>query len=82
MTSISDRTTQPMPVMEMSQFIHGSINRNADSNDIDEPDSICETESGTLAVELVENRTEFTFRMLKLLGRATSERSTSNGRSV
>ncbi|XP_073236762.1 uncharacterized protein [Porites lutea] len=80
MTSISDRTTQPMPVMEMSQFIHGSINRNADSNDIDETDSICETESGTLAVELVEKRTEFAFRMLKLLGLATSERSTRIGR--
>ena len=80
MTSISDRTTQPMPVMEMSQFIHGSINRNADSNDIDETDSICETESGTLAVELVEKRTEFTFRMLKFLGLATSERSTRIGR--
>ena len=69
-----------MPVMEMSQFIHGSINRNADSNDIDETDSICETESGTLAVELVEKRTEFTLRMLKLLGLATSERSTRIGR--
>ena len=69
-----------MPVMEMSQFIHGSINRNADSNDIDETDSICETESGTLAVELVEKRTEFAFRMLKLLGLATSERSTRIGR--
>ena len=80
MTSISDRTTQPMPVMEMSQFIDGSINRNADSNDIDETDSICETESGTLAVELVEKRTEFTFRMLKFLGLATSERSTRIGR--
>ena len=80
MTGISDRTTQPMPVMEMSQFIHGSINRNADSNDIDETDSICETESGTLAVELVEKRTEFAFRMLKLLGLATSERSTRIGR--
>ena len=80
MTSISDRTTQPMPVMEMSQFNHGSINRNADSNDIDETDSICETESGTLAVELVEKRTEFAFRMLKLLGLATSERSTRIGR--
>ena len=80
MTSISDRTTQPMPVMEMSQFIHGSINRNADSNDIDETDSICETESGTLAVELVKKRTEFAFRMLKLLGLATSERSTRIGR--
>ena len=80
MTGISDRTTQPMPVMEMSQFIHGSINRNADSNDIDETDSICETESGTLAVELVEKRTEFTLRMLKFLGLATSERSTRIGR--
>ena len=80
MTSISDRTTQPMPVMEMSQFIDGSINRNADSNDIDETDSICETENGTLAVELVEKRTEFTLRMLKLLGLATSERSTRIGR--
>lgn len=80
MTGISDRTTQPMPVMEMSQFIDGSINRNADSNDIDETDSICETESGTLAVELVEKRTEFTLRMLKLLGLATSERSTRIGR--
>ena len=80
MTGISDRTTQPLPVMEMSQFIHGSINRNADSNDIDETDSICETESGTLAVELVEKRTEFAFRMLKLLGLATSERSTRIGR--
>ena len=69
-----------MPVMEMSQFIHGSINRNADSNDIDETDSICETENGTLAVELVEKRTEFTLRMLKLLGLATSERSTRIGR--
>lgn len=69
-----------MPVMEMSQFIDGSINRNADSNDIDETDSICETESGTLAVELVEKRTEFTLRMLKLLGLATSERSTRIGR--
>lgn len=69
-----------MPVMEMSQFIHGSINRNADSNDIDETDSICETESGTLAVELVEKRTEFTLRMLKFLGLATSERSTRIGR--
>ena len=69
-----------MPVMEMSQFIDGSINRNADSNDIDETDSICETESGTLAVELVEKRTEFTFRMLKFLGLATSERSTRIGR--
>ena len=80
MTGISDRTTQPMPVMEMSQFIHGSINRNADSNDIDETDSICETESGTLAVELVEKRTKFTLRMLKFLGLATSERSTRIGR--
>ena len=80
MTSISDRTTQPMPVMEMSQFIDGSINRNADSNDIDETDSICETENGTLAMELVEKRTEFTLRMLKLLGLATSERSTRIGR--
>ena len=80
MTSISDRTTQPMPVMEMSQFIDGSINRNADSNDIDETDSICETENGTLAVELVEKRTEFTLRMLKLLGLATSERSKRIGR--
>ena len=80
MASISDRTTQPMPVMEMSQFIHGSINRNADSNDIDETDSICENESGTLAVELVEKRTEFTFKMLKFLGLATSERSTRIGR--
>ena len=80
MTGISDRTTQPMPVMEMSQFIHDSINRNADSNDIDETDSICETESGTLAVELVEKRTEFTLRMLKFLGLATSERSTRIGR--
>ena len=69
-----------MPVMEMSQFIDGSINRNADSNDIDETDSICETENGTLAVELVEKRTEFTLRMLKLLGLATSERSTRIGR--
>lgn len=69
-----------MPVMEMSQFIDGSINRNAVSNDIDETDSICETENGTLAVELVEKRTEFTFRMLKLLGLATSERSTRIGR--
>ena len=67
-------------MMEMSQFIHGSINRNADSNDIDETDSICETENGTLAVELVEKRTEFTFRMLKFLGLATSERSTRIGR--
>ena len=80
MTSISDRTTHPMPVMEMSQFNHGSINRNGDSNDIDETDSICETESGTLAVELVERRTEFTLRMLKYLGLATSERSTRIGR--
>ena len=80
MTGISDRTTKPMPVMEMSQFIHGSINRNADSNDIDETDSICETESGTLAVELVEKRTKFTLRMLKFLGLATSERSTRIGR--
>ena len=69
-----------MPVMEMSQFIDGSINRNADSNDIDETDSICETENGTLAMELVEKRTEFTLRMLKLLGLATSERSTRIGR--
>ena len=69
-----------MPVMEMSQFIDGSINRNADSNNIDETDSICETENGTLAVELVEKRTEFTLRMLKLLGLATSERSTRIGR--
>ena len=69
-----------MPVMEMSQFIDGSINRNADSNDIDETDSICETENGTFAVELVEKRTEFTLRMLKLLGLATSERSTRIGR--
>ena len=69
-----------MPVTEMSQFNHGSINRNADSTDIDETDSICETESGTLAVELVEKRTEFTFRMLKFLGLATSERSTRIGR--
>ena len=69
-----------MPVMEMSQFIDGSINRNADSNDIDETDSICETENGTLAVELVEKRTEFTLRMLKLLGLATSERSKRIGR--
>ena len=69
-----------MPVMEMSQFNHGSINRNGDSNDIDETDSICETESGTLAVELVERRTEFTLRMLKYLGLATSERSTRIGR--
>ena len=69
-----------MPVMEMSQFIDDSINRNADSNDIDETDSICETENGTLAVELVEKRTEFTLRMLKLLGLATSERSTRIGR--
>ena len=69
-----------MPVMEMSQFIDGAINRNADSNDIDETDSICETENGTLAVELVEKRTEFTLRMLKLLGLATSERSTRIGR--
>lgn len=69
-----------MPVMEMSQFIDGSINRNADSNDINETDSICETENGTLAVELVEKRTEFTLRMLKLLGLATSERSTRIGR--
>lgn len=69
-----------MPVMEMSQFIDGSINRNAVSNDIDETDSICETENGTLAVELVEKRTEFTLRMLKLLGLATSERSTRIGR--
>lgn len=67
-------------MMEMSQFIDGSINRNADSNDIDETDSICETENGTLAVELVEKRTEFTLRMLKLLGLATSERSTRIGR--
>ena len=80
MTGISDITTKPMPVMEMSQFIHGSINRNADSNDIDETDSICETESGTLAVELVEKRTKFTLRMLKFLGLATSERSTRIGR--
>ena len=69
-----------MPVMEMSQFIDGSINRNAGSNDIDETDSICETESGTLAMELVEKRTEFTFRVLKFLGLATSERSTRIGR--
>lgn len=69
-----------MSVMEMSQFIDGSINRNADSNDIDETDSICETENGTLAMELVEKRTEFTLRMLKLLGLATSERSTRIGR--
>ena len=67
-------------MMEMSQFIDCSINRNADSNDIDETDSICETENGTLAVELVEKRTEFTLRMLKLLGLATSERSTRIGR--
>lgn len=67
-------------MMEMSQFIDGSINRNADSNDIDETDSICETENGTLAMELVEKRTEFTLRMLKLLGLATSERSTRIGR--
>ena len=80
MTRIFDRTTHPMPVTEMSQFNHGSINRNADSTDIDETDSICETESGTLAVELVEKRTEFTFRMLKFLGLATSERSTRIGR--
>ena len=80
MASISDRTTQPMPVMEMSQLIHGSINRNANSNDIDETDSICENKSGTLAVELVEKRTEFTFKMLKFLGLATSERSTRIGR--
>ena len=80
MTSIFDRTTHPMPVTEMSQFNHGSINRNADANDIDETDSTCETESGTLAVELVEKRTEFTFRVLKFLGLATSERSTRIGR--
>ena len=80
MASISDRTTQPMPVMEMSQLIHGSINRNANSNDIDETDSICENKSGTLAVELVEKRTEFIFKMLKFLGLATSERSTRIGR--
>ena len=80
MATIFDRTTQPMPVMEMTQFIHGSINPNADSNDIDETDSICENKSGTLAVELVEKRTEFTFKMLKFLGLATSERSTRIGR--
>ncbi|XP_073235478.1 uncharacterized protein [Porites lutea] len=82
MTSISDRIlkTQPMPVMEVSQFNYGSINSNAESNDIDETDSIWETESRPLAVELVENRTEFTFNVLKLLGLATSERSTRIGR--
>lgn len=67
-------------MMEMSQFIDGSNNRKADSNDIDETDSICETENGTLAVELVEKRTKFTLRMLKFLGLATSERSTRIGR--
>ena len=82
MTSISDRIlkTQPMPVMEVSQFNYGSINSNAESNDIDETDSIWETESRPLAVELVEKRTEFTFNVLKLLGLATSERSTRIGR--
>ena len=85
MTSISDRIlkTQPMPVMEVSQFNYGSINTinsNAESNDIDKTDSIWETESRPLAVELVEKRTEFTFNMLKLLGLATSERSTRIGR--
>ena len=72
-----------MPVMEVSQFNYGSINTinsNAESNDIDETDSIWETESRPLAVELVEKRTEFTFNMLKLLGLATSERSTRIGR--
>ena len=61
-----------MPVMEVSQFNYGSINSNAESNDIDETDSIWETESRPLAVELVEKRTEFTFNVLKLLGLATS----------
>ena len=69
-----------MPVMEVSQFNYGSINSNAESNDIDETDSIWETESRPLAVELVEKRTEFTFNMLKFLGLATSERSTRIGR--
>ena len=69
-----------MPVMEVSQFNYGSINSNAESNDIDETDSIWETESRPLAVELVEKRTEFTFNVLKLLGLATSERSTRIGR--
>ena len=69
-----------MPVMEVSQFNYGSVNSNAESNDIDETDSIWETESRPLAVELVEKRTEFTFNMLKLLGLATSERSTRLGR--
>ena len=80
MTSIFNRTTDPMPVTEMSQFNHRSISRTADSTDIDETDSIFETESGTLVVELVEKRTEFTFRVLKFLGLATSERSTRIGR--
>ena len=80
MTSIFNRTTDPMPVTEMSQFNHRSISRTADSTDIDETDSIFETESGTLAVELVEKRTEFTFRVLKFLGLATSQRSTRIGR--
>ena len=78
MTGISDRIlkTQPRPVMEVSQFNYGSINSNAESNDIDETDSIWETESRPLAVEIVEKRTEFTLNVLKLLGLATSERST------
>ena len=65
-----------MPVMEVSQFNYGSINSNAESNDIDETDSIWETESRPLAVEIVVKRTEFTLNVLKLLGLATSERST------